>query len=93
MEEYYVVIKKLKKVFNGFILSILVSALLVTPSILGNNFHWFDAPSVEISVNAQTPAGVEEKQQRNSELSQNTREEKKIVRIKVLSLKEKKREN
>ncbi|MBG1262224.1 Na/Pi cotransporter family protein [Nostoc commune] len=69
--------KSFKKVFNGFILSILVSALLVTPSMLGNNFHWFDAPSVEISVNAQTPAGVEETQQRNSELSQNTREEKK----------------
>nr|WP_322715140.1 Na/Pi symporter [Nostoc sp. ChiSLP03a]MDZ8216455.1 Na/Pi symporter [Nostoc sp. ChiSLP03a] len=69
--------KSFKKVFNGFILSILVSALLVTPSILGNNFHWFDVPSVEISVNAQTPAGVEETQQRNSELSQNTREEKK----------------
>ncbi|WP_322718919.1 Na/Pi cotransporter family protein [Nostoc sp. ChiQUE02] len=58
-------------------MSILVSALLVTPSILGNNFHWFDAPSVEITVNAQTPAGVEETQQRNSELSQNIREEKK----------------
>ncbi|MGF1939135.1 MAG: Na/Pi cotransporter family protein [Nostoc sp. ChiQUE02] len=69
--------KSFKKVFNGFILSILVSALLVTPSILGNNFHWFDAPSVEITVNAQTPAGVEETQQRNSELSQNIREEKK----------------
>jgi phosphate:Na+ symporter len=69
--------KSFKKVFNGFLLSILVSALLVTPSILGNNFHWFDAPSVEISVNAQTPAGVEETQQRNSELSQNIKEEKK----------------
>ncbi|MCC5621302.1 Na/Pi symporter [Nostoc sp. CHAB 5715] len=56
-------------------MSILVSALVVTPS-LGNNFHWFDAPSVEISVNAQTPAGVEETQQKNSKLSQNTREEK-----------------
>jgi phosphate:Na+ symporter len=69
--------KSFKRVFNGFILSIIVSALLVTPSILGNNFHWFDAPSVEISVNAQTPAGVEETQQRNSELSQNIKEEKK----------------
>ncbi|MBC1220970.1 Na/Pi cotransporter family protein [Nostoc sp. UCD121] len=69
--------KSFKKVFNGFILSILVSALLVTPSILGNNFHWFHAPSLEISVNAQTPTGVEETQQRNSELSPDTRKEKK----------------
>ncbi|MEH1816635.1 MAG: Na/Pi symporter [Nostoc sp.] len=69
--------KNLKRVFNSLILIIIVSALVVTPSILGNNFYWFDAPSVEISVNAQTPTGAEETQQKSSDLSQNTREEKK----------------
>ncbi|PHM11396.1 hypothetical protein, partial [Nostoc sp. 'Peltigera malacea cyanobiont' DB3992] len=56
--------KSLKRVFNSLILIIIVSALVVTPSILGNNLYWFDAPSVEISVNAQTPTGAEETQQK-----------------------------
>ncbi|MFN6474877.1 Na/Pi symporter [Nostoc sp. DedQUE07] len=69
--------KSLKRVLNSLILIIIVSVLVVTPSILGNNFYWFDAPSVEISVNAQTPTGVEEIQQKNSDLSQNTKEKNK----------------
>ncbi|MBG1271088.1 Na/Pi cotransporter family protein [Nostoc sp. WHI] len=69
--------KVLKKALNGLVLSILVSALIVTPSILGKSLHWLDAPlqSLEISVNAQTPAGVEEVQNRNTNQAQNTKEE------------------
>ncbi|MDZ8137499.1 MAG: Na/Pi symporter [Nostoc sp. DedQUE04] len=69
--------KSLKRVLNSLILIIIVSVLVVTPSILGNNFYWFDAPSVEISVNAQTLTGVEETQQKNSNLSQNPKKKKK----------------
>jgi phosphate:Na+ symporter len=68
--------KSLKRVLVGFILSILVAAFVITPSILGNNLYWIDgslAP-LEISVNAQTPAGVEEAEQKNNKQSQNSGE-------------------
>ncbi|WP_193196138.1 Na/Pi cotransporter family protein [Nostoc sp. MG11] len=64
-----------KRILHMLILSILVSALVVSPSILGNNFHLFDAPSLEISVNAQTSA-ESETQQNNTQQAQNSRKEK-----------------
>lgn len=67
----------LKKALNGFVLSILVSVLIVAPSILGKDLHWLNAPSqsLEISANAQTPGGVEKVQQRNTNQAQNPGEE------------------
>ncbi len=65
-----------KRILNLLVLCILVSSLIVAPSVFGKNVHWFDRPSLEISVNAQTPAGVEEAQQSNSNQAQNPQEKK-----------------
>ncbi|MBW4683539.1 MAG: Na/Pi symporter [Komarekiella atlantica HA4396-MV6] len=62
-----------KKILNILILSSLVSALVVSPSILGNNFQLFNASSSEISVNAQTPEV--EAQRNNNNQAQNSEKE------------------
>lgn len=64
-----------KRVLYMLILSILVSVLVVSPSILENKFYFFDASSLEISVNAQIPAELKT-QQNSSNQAQNSGEEK-----------------
>ncbi|MBD6618480.1 Na/Pi cotransporter family protein [Komarekiella sp. 'clone 1'] len=63
-----------KRLLNMLILSFLVSVLVVSPSLLENNFQLFNASSSEISVNAQTPEI--EAQQNNSNQAQNSGKEK-----------------
>ena len=52
-----------KKILKLLGLSLVVTALIVSPSLSGNNFHLFNAPALEVSVNAQPPAGTDAAQQ------------------------------
>ncbi|MBD0265164.1 MAG: Na/Pi cotransporter family protein [Tolypothrix sp. Co-bin9] len=57
------------------ILCILVSGLVIAPSLVEDNLHWFNKPLLEVSANAQTPAGVQEAQPKQSNLDNNSKEE------------------
>lgn len=58
------------------ILCILVSVLVVAPSVLKDNLFGLNKPVLEVSVNAQTPTGDKETQQKNSNQAQNSPKEK-----------------
>lgn len=57
------------------ILCILVLGLVIAPSVIEDNLHWFNKPVLEVSANAQTPAGVEA-QPKQSNQDKNSQQEK-----------------
>ena len=57
------------------ILCILVSGLVIAPSLVEENLHWFNKAVLEVSANAQTPAGVQEAQPKQSNPDNNSKEE------------------
>lgn len=68
--------KSNKRLPKLLILCIIVSTLVVAPSVFEDNLHWFNKPVLEVSANAQTPAGVQEAQPKQSNQDKNSKEEK-----------------
>lgn len=63
-----------QRILKFLILGILVSALVISPSLLGKNLQGFKTPSLEISVNAQTPP-ESKTEQGNIDVVQNPQKE------------------
>ena len=70
--------KSNKRILKWIALSILVSALVVEPTIFDNNFSWIHRPTFELRVNAQnpTPNTTEQKNNQQPQKAESKKEEK-----------------